>query len=52
MLLQFQGDILKPSYNSIDLVEVELTDDELRAARDYNSDLISVSFLTALKTFH
>jgi hypothetical protein len=25
------------------MVEVELTDDELRAARDYNSDLISVS---------
>ncbi|XP_077284622.1 voltage-dependent calcium channel subunit straightjacket isoform X2 [Arctopsyche grandis] len=33
-------DILKPSYNSVDMVEVELIDDE-RGPRDFNEELIS-----------
>jgi len=39
---QFQG-ILKPSYNSVDMAEVELVDDH-GEARDFNTELRKVSF--------
>jgi hypothetical protein len=39
---QFQG-ILKPSYNSVDMAEVELVNDR-REARDFNPKLREVSF--------
>lgn len=42
-ILQFQKNLLKPAYNSLDLVEVELTDDANKVPRDYNEDLINVS---------
>ena len=41
-LFQFQG-ILKPSYNSVDMAEVELVDDQ-GEARDFNQKLHDVSF--------
>ncbi|XP_017051186.1 voltage-dependent calcium channel subunit alpha-2/delta-3 isoform X5 [Drosophila ficusphila] len=37
----FQGYILKPSYNSVDMIEVELLDDD-RAARDFNPLLMTI----------
>nr|XP_036670110.1 voltage-dependent calcium channel subunit alpha-2/delta-3 isoform X2 [Drosophila suzukii] len=37
----FQGYILKPSYNSVDMIEVELLDDD-RAARDFNPVLMTI----------
>lgn len=37
---QFQG-ILKPSYNSVDMLEVELMDDT-RGPRDFNPELVQV----------
>lgn len=38
---QFQG-ILKPGYNVVDMLEVELINDK-RAPRDFNADLINVN---------
>lgn len=38
---QFQ-DILKPAYNTVDMIEVELTDDD-RGPRDFNPALLHVS---------
>lgn len=40
--VQFQG-ILKPSYNSVDMVEVELFDDD-RKPREFSKELTAVSF--------
>lgn len=40
---QFQGYILKPAYNSVDMIEVELLDDD-KGARDFNPVLLTVSF--------
>ncbi|XP_052840898.1 voltage-dependent calcium channel subunit alpha-2/delta-3 isoform X7 [Drosophila gunungcola] len=37
----FQGYILKPSYNSVDMIEVELLDDD-RPARDFNPVLMTI----------
>ncbi|XP_030369817.1 voltage-dependent calcium channel subunit alpha-2/delta-3 isoform X2 [Scaptodrosophila lebanonensis] len=37
----FQGYILKPAYNSVDMIEVELLDDD-RAARDFNPVLLTI----------
>ncbi|XP_054735592.1 voltage-dependent calcium channel subunit alpha-2/delta-3 isoform X6 [Anastrepha obliqua] len=37
----FQGNILKPAYNSVDMIEVELLDDD-RAARDFNPVLLTI----------
>ncbi|XP_017003318.1 voltage-dependent calcium channel subunit alpha-2/delta-3 isoform X6 [Drosophila takahashii] len=37
----FQGYILKPSYNSVDMIEVELLDDD-RSARDFNPVLMTI----------
>ncbi|XP_043644313.1 voltage-dependent calcium channel subunit alpha-2/delta-3 isoform X2 [Drosophila teissieri] len=37
----FQGYILKPAYNSVDMIEVELLDDD-RAARDFNPVLMTI----------
>nr|XP_017106912.1 voltage-dependent calcium channel subunit alpha-2/delta-3 isoform X8 [Drosophila bipectinata] len=37
----FQGYILKPSYNSVDMIEVELLDDD-RPARDFNPVLLTI----------
>ena len=36
-LLQFAGEILKPNYNSLDLVEVELVDDAANEGPRQNS---------------
>lgn len=41
---QFQGKILKPSYNAVDMAEVELMDDGYDA-RDFSSFLLEVSWL-------
>lgn len=43
-IAQFQGYILKPAYNSVDMIEVELLDDD-RVARDFNPVLMTVSFI-------
>lgn len=40
---QFQ-DILKPAYNTVDMIEVELTDDD-RGPRDFNPALLHVSLI-------
>ncbi|XP_053957095.1 voltage-dependent calcium channel subunit alpha-2/delta-3 isoform X3 [Anastrepha ludens] len=37
----FQGNILKPAYNSVDMIEVELLDDD-RAPRDFNPVLLTI----------
>ncbi|XP_032570646.1 voltage-dependent calcium channel subunit alpha-2/delta-3 isoform X6 [Drosophila sechellia] len=37
----FQGYILKPAYNSVDMIEVELLDDD-RPARDFNPVLMTI----------
>ncbi|KPU77119.1 uncharacterized protein Dana_GF13711, isoform D [Drosophila ananassae] len=37
----FQGYILKPSYNSVDMIEVELLDDD-KGARDFNPVLLTI----------
>ncbi|XP_060654964.1 LOW QUALITY PROTEIN: voltage-dependent calcium channel subunit alpha-2/delta-3 [Drosophila nasuta] len=37
----FQGYILKPAYNSVDMIEVELLDDD-RIARDFNPVLMTI----------
>ncbi|XP_017839483.1 voltage-dependent calcium channel subunit alpha-2/delta-3 isoform X1 [Drosophila busckii] len=37
----FQGYILKPAYNSVDMIEVELLDDD-RAPRDFNPVLMTI----------
>ncbi|KAM8713318.1 hypothetical protein ACLKA7_013609 [Drosophila subpalustris] len=37
----FQGYILKPAYNSVDMIEVELLDDD-RVARDFNPVLMTI----------
>lgn len=42
-IFQFQ-DILKPAYNSIDMMEVELLDDD-RSPRDFNTNLVMVNFI-------
>lgn len=41
---QFQGYILKPAYNSVDMIEVELLDDD-KGARDFNPVLLTVSYI-------
>lgn len=41
IIIQFQG-ILKPAYNSVDMVEVELVDDN-GGPRDFNVSLLAVS---------
>lgn len=42
MFCQFQGNILKPSYDAVDIAEVELMDDG-KDARDFSSFLLGVS---------
>lgn len=41
LYLQFQQ-ILKPSYNSVDMIEVELFDDD-RSPRNFSKELTAVS---------
>lgn len=45
---QFQ-DILKPAYNTVDMIEVELTDDD-QGPREFNNQLLNVSVI-ALRFF-
>jgi voltage-dependent calcium channel alpha-2/delta-3 len=39
---QFYKDILKPAYNAVDMIEVELVDDD-HEPRDFSSNLVLVS---------
>lgn len=45
---QFYKDILKPAYNAVDMIEVELMDDT-NDPRDFNSNLIQVTKLLRKK---
>lgn len=42
LLLQFYKDILKPAYNAVDMIEVELMEDDYEP-RDFNPLLIQVN---------
>ena len=47
--VQFSGEILKPNYNSVDMVEVELVDDHsIEEPRQNSSDIFLV--LLSVKT--
>lgn len=45
IFVQFQDNILKPSYNSVDMVEVELLDDD-SAPRNFSKMLLDVILYT------